>query len=383
MIPLTRRGFRLLLPLVWLLSLISLSVVAQDPESSPLFVTPLSLEEMTGKQAVLETDLGTIIIDLLPSLAPHHVGLLMELAETGEYDGTTFHRMVRHGIIQGGDPLTKDPEQVARYGQGGLERVGDELSGEPHTRGAVAAIVVPGRPDSGGSQFFISVVDQPALNGQYTIWGRVAEGMDVVTAISETPVDPDGRATERVTLHSVAIRDILPPEPLPFSTETAEALAAHGVVIETDVGPITVELYPDRAPNHVRNFLRLAAAGVYDGISFHRVVPGFVIQTGYIPSRRDPLTERQQRLVQTLEPEFNDTRHVRGTLSMARGEDPASASTSFFICTDVATELDDQYTAFGGVVDGLDVVSLIESVPTDGERPINRVEVTTVRIIRR
>ena len=379
----TRRGFRLLLPLVWLSSLISLSVTAQDSESSALFVTPLSLEEMTGKQAVLETDLGTIIIDLLPSLAPHHVGLLMELAETGEYDGTTFHRMVRHGIIQGGDPLTKDPEQVARYGQGGLERVGDELSDEPHTRGAVAAIVVPGRPDSGGSQFFISVVDQLALNGQYTIWGRVAEGMDVVTAISETPVDPDGRATERVTLHSVAIRDIPPPEPLPFSTETAEALAAYGVVIETDFGPITVELYPDRAPSHVRNFLRLAAAGVYDGISFHRVVPGFVIQTGYMPSRRDPLTERQQRLVQTLEPEFNDTRHVRGTLSMARGEDPASASTSFFICTDVATELDDQYTAFGGVVDGLDVVSLIESVETDGERPINRVEVTTVRIVRR
>ncbi len=383
MIPLTRRGFRLHLPLVWLLSLISLSVVAQDPEPSALFVTPLSLEKMTGKQAVLETDLGTIVIDLLPSLAPHHVGLLMELAETGEYDGTTFHRMVRHGIIQGGDPLTKDPEQGARYGQGGLERVGDELSGEPHTRGAVAAIVVPGRPDSGGSQFFIAVVDQPALNGQYTIWGRVAEGMDVVTAISETPVDPDGRAAERVTLHSVAIRDIPSPEPLPFSTETAEALAAYGVVIETDVGPITVELYPDRAPNHVRNFLRLAAAGVYDGISFHRVVPGFVIQTGYMPSRRDPLTERQQRLVQALEPEFNDTRHVRGTLSMARGEDLASASTSFFICTDVATELDDQYTAFGGVVDGLDVVSLIESVPTDGERPINRVEVTTVRIIRR
>ena len=383
MILLTRRGFRLLLPLVWLSSLISLSVTAQDSESSALFVTPLSLEEMTGKQAVLETDLGTIIIDLLPSLAPHHVGLLMELAETGEYDGTTFHRMVRHGIIQGGDPLTKDPEQVARYGQGGLERVGDELSDEPHTRGAVAAIVVPGRPDSGGSQFFISVVDQLALNGLYTIWGRVAEGMDVVTAISETPVDPDGRATERVTLHSVAIRDIPPPEPLPFSTETAEALAAYGVVIETDFGPITVELYPDRAPSHVRNFLRLAAAGVYDGISFHRVVPGFVIQTGYMPSRRDPLTERQQRLVQTLEPEFNDTRHVRGTLSMARGEDPASASTSFFICTDVATELDDQYTAFGEVVDGLDVVSLIESVETDGERPINRVEVTTVRIIRR
>ncbi len=383
MIPLTRMDFRSLVLLGCLLPLLPLPVVAQDPEPPAPFVTPLSLEEMTGKQAVFDTDLGPIIVDLLPDLAPNHVGLIMELAEEGEYDGTIFHRMIRHGIIQGGDPLTKDPEQVARYGQGGLERVGDELSGEPHTRGAVAGSVVPGRPDSGGSQFFIAVVDQLALNGQYTIWGRVAEGMDVVTAISETPVDPDGRATERVAIRRVTVRDTPPPEPLPFSTETAEALAAYGAVIETDLGPITVALYPDRAPDHVRNFLRLAEAGVYDGMSFHRVVPGFVIQTGYVPSRRDPLTERQQRLIQTLEPEFNETRHVRGILSMARGQELASASTSFFICTDVATELDDQYTAFGVVVDGLDVVSSIESVATDGERPIDRVEVTAVRVVRR
>ena len=383
MIPLTRMNPRVLLLPVCLLSLIPLPVGAQDPQAPASFVTPLSLGEMTGKQAVLETDLGTITVDLLPDLAPNHVGLFMELAAGGEYDGATFHRMVRHGIVQGGDPLTKDPEQVARYGQGGLEQVGDELSGEPHTRGAVAGIIVPGRPDSGGSQFFISVVDQPALDGQYTIWGRVAEGMDVVTAISETPVDQDGRATERVVLRRVTIRDTPPPELLSFSTETAEALAAYGAVIETDLGSITVELYPDRAPNHVRNFLRLAEAGVYDGMSFHRVVPGFVIQTGYVPSRRDPLTERQQRLVQTLEPEFNDTRHVRGILSMARGEDVASASTSFFICTDVAMELDDQYTAFGVVVEGMDVVSSIESVVTDGERPVDRIEVRTIRVIRR
>lgn len=376
-------GFRSLALLGCLLLLMSDSVGAQDPDPPTPFVTPLSLEEMTGKQAVLETDLGTITVNLLPDLAPNHVGLIMQLAEEGEYDGTTFHRMVRHGIIQGGDPLTRDPEQVARYGQGGLERVGDERSGEPHSRGAVAGIVIPGRPDTGGSQFFISVVDQPALAGQYTIWGRVAEGMDVVTAISETPVDPEGRATDRVTLRSVTIRDTPPPEPLAFATETADELAAYGAVIETTLGSITVDLYPDRAPTHVRNFLRLAEAGVYDGMSFHRVVPGFVIQTGYLPSRRDSLTERQQRLIQTLEPEFNDTRHVRGILSMARGEELASASTSFFICTDVAEELDDQYTAFGVVVDGLDIVSAIESVSTDGERPIDRVEVSSVRVIRR
>ena len=107
-----------------------------------------------------------------------------------------------------------------------------------------------------------------------------------------------------------------------------------------------------------------------------------MIQTGYIPTRRDPLSERQERVIQNLGPEFNDTKHVLGIVSMAHGEDPASASTSFFICTDVAEELDNQYTAFGVVVEGLDVVSTIESVPTDGERPLDRVDVVSVRVVR-
>ena len=127
---------------------------------------------------------------------------------------------------------------------------------------------------------------------------------------------------------------------------------------------------------------RLADAGVYDEMSFHRVVSDFVIQTGHLPTRRDPLSERQERLIKDLDPEFNDTKHVLGIVSMAHGEDPASASTSFFICTDVAEELDNQYTAFGVVVDGLDVVTTIESVPTEGERPLDRVDVVSVRVVR-
>ena len=102
-------------------------------------------------------------------------------------------------------------------------------------------------------------------------------------------------------------------------------------MLETSLGNITVEFMPDKAPNHVRNFLRLAQAGVYDGMGFHRVAKGFVIQTGYITSRTEPLSESQQRFVHNLQPEFNDTQHVLGTVSMARGDDPASADTSFFI----------------------------------------------------
>ena len=375
--------FRLLGIFVMILALPPCVLLGQGAvESEELFVTPWTLDDMSDKQAVFETDFGTIVINLLPKLAPNHVGLIMELAEQGEFDGTTFHRMVRHGIIQGGDPLTKDPEESARYGQGGLQRVGDELSAGPHLRGAVAAIVVPNQPDSGGSQFFISAVDQPGLDGQYTIWGQVVEGINVVTTISETTVDPEGRAMERVIVRSANIRDRPPPEPLPFSEETPEELGRYRAVIETSFGSMTVEFFSDLAPNHVRNFLRLADAGVYDEMSFHRVVSDFVIQTGHLPTRRDPLSERQERLIKDLDPEFNDTKHVLGIVSMAHGEDPASASTSFFICTDVAEELDNQYTAFGVVVDGLDVVATIESVPTEGERPLDRVDVVSVRVVR-
>ena len=358
------------------------SAVAQQAEREP-FVATLSVEEMTGKQLVLDTDLGTIAIDLRPDVAPNHVGLIMRLVEQGAYDGTTFHRMVANGIVQGGDPLSADPERVADYGRGGLALVDAEISDAPHLRGTVSAVVVPGDPNSGGAQFLICVVDQPGLDGQYTIWGQVADGMDVVTRISGTPVDADGRATERVVVRSGTIRDKAPPEVPPFTTETDAELAAFRVVLNTTHGRIAIDPYPDRAPNHVRNFLRLADAGVYDGIAFHRVVPGFVIQSGHLPTRSETLTDRQQRFIENLDPEFNDTPHVRGVVSMARLDDPSSASTSFFIVTDTSPELDGVYTAFGVVSEGLDVVSAIEGVPVDGETPVDRVEIVDAEVVRR
>ena len=128
------------------------------------------------------------------------------------------------------------------------------------------------------------------------------------------------------------IRDTPPPEPTPFETETAAQLAGYRAVLETTMGEVTLEFIPDRAPGHVRNFLRLARLGVYDGTAFHRVVPGFVVQTGALTSRKAPLTQKQRPFVVNLPPEFNPTLHEAGILSMARGDDPASAQTSFFIC---------------------------------------------------
>jgi len=151
-------------------------------------------------------------------------------------------------------------------------------------------------------------------------------------------------------------------------------------VVETSLGTITLEFRPDKAPGHVRQFLRLAESGVYDHTTFHRVVKGFVIQAGSMNYRRDPLEDRQQRFVRNLQPEFSDIAHVKGTLSMARGDDPASANTSYFICTAPAQLLDGKYTVFGRVVDGMNVVEAIEAAPVNGETPTTKIEVIRVKV---
>jgi len=364
--------------LTLLLALWLQSTTAKPPA---LFKTPLTAAEMAHKQAVVQTSAGTFVIDLDPGLAPNHVGYFIKLANDGTYAGTIFHRLIKYGIIQGGDPLSKDPAKAKLYGTGGLGVLKAEMSGAKMSRGAVAAVLQPGKPDSAGSQFFVCVTDQAALDGKYTVFGHVSEGMDVVQKISETPATADGLATERVTVTSVTIRDTPPPAAVPFAAETPEQLAQYRAVLETSAGPITIELFGTKAPEHVRNFLRLASAGVYDGTGFHRVVKGFAIQTGALTSRA-PLTEKQQALVHNLQPEFNDTKHVKGIVSMARGDDPASATTSFFIVTGDAPSLDGKYTAFGRVVDGLTAVDTIEQAPVNGETPVQRIELKAVTIVK-
>jgi peptidyl-prolyl cis-trans isomerase B (cyclophilin B) len=163
-----------------------------------------------GTEAVVETDAGVFTIRLLPDLAPRHAAFFAKTAQAGGFDGTTFHRIIAGGIIQGGDPLSKDPARKALYGTGGLSqrppwRLPAEFSDRPMTRGSVAAVLLPGKPDSAGTQFFICLGDQPALTGKYTIFGEVVEGMDVVDKIGLTPVDGDKAAT-RVVMKKVAVR---------------------------------------------------------------------------------------------------------------------------------------------------------------------------------
>src|SRR5512135_1010517 len=342
---------------------------------------PVAAGQDMNQQAVVTTSEGTFVVSFHPDKAPRHVELFLKQAAEGAYDGTLFHRVIRWGIIQGGDPLTKDLAKRPLWGTGGLNKIPSESSDLKHTRGAVSSVLLPGKPDSGGDQFFICVTPQPSLDGNFPVFGPVVEGIEVVDKISESPADANGLAANPVVIRRVTLRPARPVPPPAFSDTPPEELAKYRASLETSLGNMTLAFFPDLAPNHVRNFLRLAQAGFYDGTAFHRVVPDFVIQGGLLSTRVPPLPEfRQRDLVRRLKPEFSKTPHVKGILSMARYDDPDSAETSFFICLGDAPTLDEQYTVFGKVVEGMDVLDKFQKVEVDNETPRQRIELKKVSI---
>ena len=168
-----------------------------------------------------------------------------------------------------------------------------------------------------------------------------------------------------------------------FSKQEIERMKQTTAVIETKFGEITLKFFPDVAPNHVNSFIELASEGFFDGTTFHRVVPGFVIQGGDPNSRSDDRSKHGTGGPgYTLKAEFSNLPHKRGTLSMARAGDPNSAGSQFFICVADTPFLDGQYTVFGEVVEGMDVVDQIVAQPRDSrDNPKERVEMK-VKIVK-
>ena len=146
-------------------------------------------------------------------------------------------------------------------------------------------------------------------------------------------------------------------------------------VIETNFGNIVIQLFPDVAPGHVENFVKLARDGFYDGSTFHRVIPGFMIQGGDPNSKdEDRSNDGQGGPGFTINAEFSDVPHKRGILSMARAQDPNSAGSQFFIVVKDSNFLDGQYTVFGEVIEGMDVADKIVNVKRDGnDNPLEKV----------
>lgn len=347
-----------------------------------LFLVPQ--EDPKQLQAVIDTSAGNFVLEFYPDQAPNHVRKFIELARQGFYNGTAFHSMVAHGIVQGGDPETKNPQARAKYGTGGFNMgLKPEISKIPFVQGTVAATLLPGEPGSAGSEFLIIVTDQPQFTGQFTAFARVVEGIEVVDKISGTPIDDKQIAHDRVEIRGIAIRPIPKPAPPPFTEETTEELSRNRVVMETSKGNIAIEMLPDKAPNHVRHFLRLASLGAYDKTAFHRIAPGFVIQAGDLNTRSEPITQAAQKYVVKIRAEINDVKHTAGTVSMARGGEIDSALTSFFIVLGDQPALDGTYTVFGRVVEGMDVVQKIAATPAENEKPRERVDIFSMKVERR
>jgi peptidyl-prolyl cis-trans isomerase B (cyclophilin B) len=177
------------------------------PETGqPSDESPVTEEEAASQgepHAVMETDRGTIVIRLLPELAPMTVDNFVELAETGFYSRTVFHRVLPSKMIQGGDPNSKDNDPY-NDGQGNSGKfLRAEFSSHPFSRGAVAMARQPGDPNSSSSQFFVVLERSPEWDGDYTLFGEVVEGLEVADEISRTPLSKDERLKSRPV---VAIR---------------------------------------------------------------------------------------------------------------------------------------------------------------------------------
>jgi cyclophilin family peptidyl-prolyl cis-trans isomerase len=366
-----------------LLALLLFQSVTGSPEAPGPApdVTGLAPSEI---QAVIETTVGNFVIEFYADQAPNHAAHFLELVEQDFYNRTTFHSMFEHGIIQGGDPYTREPDRRDEYGTGGFNmELEPEFSDIEFAAGTVVATLLPGDPASAGAQFFVCIGAQPQFEGMFTAFAHVVEGLEIVDRISATPIDDGQIALERVEIVDITLRPIPPPPVTPFTTETDAELADFIAVLETARGEITFEFRPDLAPNTVRHFLRLASLGVYDMTAFHRVAPGFVIQGGDLNTRTEIYSSEAAEWVVPIAAEASEERHVRGTVSLARGEDPDSGLTSFFIVLDDQPALDTVYTVFARVVDGMNVVAAIENVETDGETPVDRVDVYRIRVERR
>ena len=153
--------------------------------------------------ATLHTNKGDITIEFFDTQAPNTVANFIKLAGSGFYDGTKFHRVIKGFMIQGGDPLTKDDSQMARWGTGGPGYTfNDELGPANHNDIGTIAMANAG-PNTNGSQFFINVADNNFLDDKHTVFGRVVSGMDVVNAIENVATDSNGRPSEPVVVESV------------------------------------------------------------------------------------------------------------------------------------------------------------------------------------
>ncbi len=328
---------------------------------------------------------------LYPGKAPNTVNNFISLVQQKFYDGLTFHRVIDGFMIQGGDP-----EGDGRGGPGYM--IAGEFSGNgfesndlKHTKG-ILSMARSEVMDSAGSQFFIMTGDAPHLDGQYAAFGQVMDqkSLDEVLKLSKLPTEgtPTDKPNKPPVMKTVTVNTYGKKydEPQKAGETVSNKHTKNPIVTFTmdDGSVIKAELYPDKAPNTVDNFVSLVQKGFYNGVIFHRIIPGFVLQGG------DPKGTGMGGPGYSIKGEFsangfaqNDLKHTVGVLSMARSQSMDSAGSQFFIMVGDASSLDGKYAAFGKVTDedSLAVCMRLAKTPTGaGDRPTTPPVIKTVTV---
>jgi len=328
-------------------------------------------KENLREVVILETSYGNITIDCFENIAPQHVKNFKNLATSKFYDSTYFHRVIPGFVVQGGDPNTKGGgnRENAGMGQPGQPTVPAEISHLNHKRGILSMARKGNDLNSGTSQFFICVADVPHLDGQYSIFGKVIEGMDVVDKIVAAPRDGKDNPLESIFIIKAYTKKLPLPEPEEnIIPEKEQCNTDEIAVLETSLGVIKFGFYDNIAPKHTKQIKTLISEGFYNGTTFHRVIPDFMIQGGDPNSKSlDKSTHGMgNSQLPNIPAEFSSKlRHNRGTVAAARSNDPNSANSQFFINVKNNFFLDNQYTVFGEVLEGMDVADKIVNVPRD------------------
>lgn len=333
--------------------------------------------EATHKAVIEIENYGTIELDLYGKAAPVTVVNFATLANSGFYDGLTFHRIIEGFMMQGGCPNGDGTGDSGKNIKGEFTSNGVNNT-IAHVRGVIS-MARNGHQlydqylyDTASSQFFIVHEDsRESLDGKYAAFGMVTSGMDVVDDVCKgVPVTDTNGTVEKEyqpVIKSIKVTCIS------SDFEVKAPVVTHEAVIEIEnYGTITLNLYGNIAPITVANFEKLANEGFYDGLTLHRIIKNFMMQGG-CPDGDGTGDAGQDIKGEFLENGiYNSISHVRGVISMARGNEPDSGSSQFFIVHKDSPHLDYSYAAFGKVTSGIEVVDKIceEAKPTDGNGTI-------------
>lgn len=294
------------------------------------------------------------------------------------------------------DPAADSVKQAEA--RAAMEAAADSARKAAEARAAGARKTPPPPPDTNKPAVSDSAAAEGAAKAAGDVAGATVKTLEALgEAAGKSVPDTSGKppaeastgdtAAGQASTASTPAEEAAPQDPsAPYKNVTFAPDEKPVVVIETTMGKLVVELWPDVAPKHCQNFVYLAERGFYDSLLIHRVVPGFLIQGG------DPLGTGMGKPGYVVPAEFSSTvMHEEGVLSMARLSDPDakggapekpeflnSAGSQFFICLDRAASLDGKYTAFGKVIEGMDVVHKIAKTPAQRERPVTAVYMTKV-----